>query len=66
MHNHNGWIDGPRIFAAGALALLGGLMMYSGMKPELWTQYVLSTTVMAPYDCSARRVTPVKYGWAES
>ena len=36
---NNGWIDGPRIIAAGGVAITGGHADVSGMKPDLMERF---------------------------
>jgi imidazolonepropionase-like amidohydrolase len=59
---NNGWIDGPRIIAAGGVGITGGHMDVSGMKPELMEFNTASTTCNGPYDCRRATREAIKYG----
>jgi imidazolonepropionase-like amidohydrolase len=59
---NNGWIDGPRIIAAGGVGITGGHMDVSGMKPELMELNTASTTCNGPYDCRRATREAIKYG----
>lgn len=57
-----GWIDGPRIIAAGGVGVTGGHNDVSGMKPELMEFYTDSSVCDGPYDCRRATRDAVKYG----
>lgn len=59
---NNGWVDGPRIVAAGGVGITGGHMDVSGMKPELMELYTKSTICDGPYDCRRATREAIKYG----
>lgn len=59
---NRGWIDGPRIIAAGGVGVTGGHNDVSGMKPELMEFYTDSTICDGPYDCRRATRDAVKYG----
>lgn len=59
---NRGWIDGPRIIAAGGVGITGGHNDISGMKPELMEFYTDSTICDGPYDCRRATRDAIKYG----
>ena len=59
---NRGWIDGPRIIAAGGVGVTGGHNDVSGMKPELMEFYTDSTICDGPYDCRRATREAIKYG----
>lgn len=58
----NGWIDGPRIIAAGGVGITGGHADVSGMKPELMEFYTGASICDGPYDCRRATRDAIKYG----
>jgi imidazolonepropionase-like amidohydrolase len=59
---NQGWIDGPRIIAAGGVGVTGGHNDVSGMKPELMEFYTRPTVCDGPYDCRRATRNAIKYG----
>ena len=59
---NRGWVDGPRIIAAGGVGVTGGHNDVSGMKPELMTMYTDKTICDGPYDCRRATRDAIKYG----
>lgn len=57
-----GWIDGPRIIAAGGVGITGGHMDVSGMKHELMEFYTDRAICDGPYDCRRATRDAIKYG----
>lgn len=58
----NGWIEGPRIIAAGGVGITGGHADVSGMKPELMEFYTDASICDGPYDCRRATRDAIKYG----
>ncbi|MFT4929105.1 MAG: imidazolonepropionase-like amidohydrolase [Phenylobacterium sp.] len=58
----NGWIDGPRIIAAGGVGITGGHVDASGTKHELLEMNTLKTICDGPYDCRRATRRTIKYG----
>ena len=58
----NGWIDGPRIIAAGGVGITGGHADVSGVKPDLMELYTDSSICDGPYDCRRATRNAIKYG----
>ena len=58
----NGWIDGPRIIAAGAVGITGGHADISGVKPELMEIWTDDSICDGPYDCRRATRNAIKYG----
>lgn len=58
----NGWIDGPRIVAAGRVGITGGHSDVSGMKPELLEFYTSEAVCDGPYDCRRATRRAIKFG----
>ncbi|MCJ7590435.1 MAG: amidohydrolase family protein [Woeseiaceae bacterium] len=57
-----GWIDGPRIIAAGGVGITGGHMDVSGMNPD-FMEILTSTNICdGPYDCRRATRNVIKYG----
>ena len=50
-----GWIDGPRIIAAGGVGITGGHADISGVSPALMEHWTSVNVCDGPYDC--RRAT---------
>ena len=57
-----GWIDGPRIVAAGSVGITGGHADVSGVKPELLALWTDDSICDGPYDCRRATRNAVKYG----
>ena len=58
----NGWIDGPRIIAAGGVGITGGHADISGVKPELMKLWTDDSICDGPYDCRRATRNAIKYG----
>jgi imidazolonepropionase-like amidohydrolase len=59
---NNGWVDGPRIIAAGGVGITGGHADISGVKPELMDLYTSENICNGPYDCRRATRNAIKYG----
>jgi imidazolonepropionase-like amidohydrolase len=59
---NNGWIDGPRIIAAGGVGITGGHADISGVRPELMEFYTDDSICDGPYDCRRATRNAIKYG----
>tara|TARA_R110002049_G_scaffold138781_11_gene299232 strand:+ start:16342 stop:17625 length:1284 start_codon:yes stop_codon:yes gene_type:complete len=59
--NH-GWIDGPRIIAAGGVGITGGHADISGVSPELMELWTSANVCDGPYDCRRATRNAIKYG----
>ena len=59
---NNGWIDGPRIIAAGGVGITGGHADISGVRPELMEMYTSPNVCDGPYDCRRAARNTIKYG----
>ncbi|MEM9172410.1 MAG: amidohydrolase family protein [Pseudomonadota bacterium] len=59
---NKGWVDGPRIIAAGGVGITGGHADISGVKPELMTHWTQPTVCDGPYDCRRATRHAIKYG----
>ncbi len=57
-----GWIDGPRVIAAGGVGITGGHADVSGMKPDLMEIYTDRSICDGPYDCRRATRDAIKYG----
>jgi len=57
-----GWVDGPRIIAAGGVGITGGHADISGVKPDLMDIYTAKTVCDGPYDCRRATRRAIKYG----
>ncbi len=57
-----GWIDGPRIIAAGGVGITGGHADISGVSPDLMEIYTSSNVCDGPYDCRRAARNVIKYG----
>ncbi len=57
-----GWIDGPRIIAAGAVGITGGHADVSGMSPVLMEFFTSANVCDGPYDCRRATRNVIKYG----
>lgn len=58
----SGWVDGPRIVAAGGVGITGGHADVSGMKPELLAYYTDESICDGPYDCRRAARNAIKFG----
>ena len=58
----NGWIDGPRIIAAGSVGITGGHADVSGVSPDLMEIYTSPNVCDGPYDCRRAARNAIKYG----
>ena len=59
---NNGWVDGPRIAAAGGVGITGGHADVSGLKPDLMLLYTKPSICDGPYDCRRATRDAIKYG----
>ena len=59
---NNGWVDGPRIIAAGGVGITGGHADISGVKPDLMEFYTDKSICDGPYDCRRATRDAIKYG----
>ena len=61
---NNGWVDGPRIVAAGGVGITGGHADISGISPELMAFHdeKNKTVCDGPYDCRRAARHAIKYG----
>ena len=59
---NNGWVDGPRIIAAGRVGITGGHADVSGVKPDLMEFYTDKSICDGPYDCRRAARDAIKYG----
>jgi imidazolonepropionase-like amidohydrolase len=59
---NNGWVDGPRIIAAGGVGITGGHADVSGVSPDLMDLYTSENICNGPYDCRRATRNTIKYG----
>ncbi len=59
---NRGWVDGPRIIAAGTIGITGGHMDASGMKHDLLELYTNQSICDGPYDCRRAARHAIKFG----
>lgn len=59
---NKGWIDGPRIIAAGGVGITGGHADVSGMSPDLMEMFTSPNVCDGPYDCRRATRNVIKYG----
>lgn len=59
---NNGWVDGPRIIAAGGVGITGGHADVSGISPELMDVFTSENVCDGPYDCRRATRNVIKYG----
>ena len=59
---NTGWVDGPRIIAAGGVGITGGHADISGVRPELMELWTAETICDGPYDCRRATRNAIKYG----
>ena len=57
-----GWIDGPRIIAAGGVGITGGHADISGVSPNLMEMFTSPNVCDGPYDCRRAARNTIKYG----
>lgn len=57
-----GWIDGPRIIAAGGVGITGGHADISGVSPDLMQHWTDVNVCDGPYDCRRAARNVIKYG----
>lgn len=59
---NEGWIDGPRIIAAGGVGITGGHADVSGVSPDLMEFWTSPTICDGPFDCRRASRNAIKYG----
>ena len=59
---NNGWVDGPRIIAAGGVGITGGHADISGVSPDLMKMNTSENICDGPYDCRRAARNVIKYG----
>ena len=59
---NNGWVDGPRIIAAGGVGITGGHADISGVSPDLMDVFTSENVCNGPYDCRRATRNVIKYG----
>ena len=59
---NKGWIDGPRIIAAGGVGITGGHADVSGFKPDFMEMLTEESICDGPYDCRRATRHEIKYG----
>ena len=59
---NNGWVDGPRIIAAGGVGITGGHADISGVSPDLMQIFTSPNVCDGPYDCRRAARNVIKYG----
>lgn len=57
-----GWVDGPRIVAAGGVGITGGHSDVSGLRPEFMALFTDDSICDGPYDCRRATRNQIKYG----
>ena len=57
-----GWVDGPRIVAAGGVGITGGHADISGVSPDLMAHWTSENVCDGPYDCRRAARNVIKYG----
>jgi imidazolonepropionase-like amidohydrolase len=57
-----GWVDGPRIIAAGGVGITGGHADISGVSPDLMEHWTSVNVCDGPYDCRRAARNVIKYG----
>lgn len=58
----SGWIDGPRIIAAGGVGITGGHADISGVSPDFMDIMTSPNVCDGPYDCRRAARNVIKYG----
>jgi imidazolonepropionase-like amidohydrolase len=59
---NKGWVDGPRIIAAGGVGITGGHADISGVSPDLMEMYTSENVCDGPYDCRRATRNVIKFG----
>ena len=59
---NSGYIDGPRIIAAGRVAITGGHADVSGVRPEFMRYLTDESVCDGPFDCRRSTRNQIKYG----
>jgi imidazolonepropionase-like amidohydrolase len=59
---NNGWVDGPRIIAAGGVGITGGHGDVSGVSPQMMEQMIGRNICDGPYDCRRATRDTIKFG----
>lgn len=59
---NSGWVEGPRIIAAGSVGITGGHADISGVKPHLMELYTSETICDGPFDCRRATRRAIKFG----
>ena len=59
---NKGWVDGPRILAAGGVGITGGHADISGVSPEFMKVLTGENICDGPYDCRRATRNAIKYG----
>lgn len=59
---NNGWVDGPRILAAGGVGITGGHSDISGVSPDFMKFLTGDDICNGPYDCRRATREAIKYG----
>ncbi len=59
---NKGWVDGPRIIAAGGVGITGGHADISGVSPQLMDVFTSENVCNGPYDCRRATRNVIKYG----
>ena len=59
---NRGWVDGPRIIAAGGVGITGGHADISGVSPDLMKMFTSENVCNGPYDCRRATRNVIKYG----
>lgn len=59
---NSGWVDGPRIIAAGGVGITGGHADISGVRPELLELWTGPNICDGPYDCRRATRNAIKFG----
>ncbi len=59
---NKGWVDGPRIIAAGGVGITGGHADISGVSPRLMDLFTSENVCNGPYDCRRATRNVIKYG----
>jgi len=59
---NSGWVDGPRIIAAGGVGITGGHADVSGVSPDLMKLFTSENVCDGPFDCRRATRNAIKYG----
>jgi imidazolonepropionase-like amidohydrolase len=59
---NKGWVDGPRIVAAGGVGITGGHADISGVNPRLMQMFTSADVCDGPFDCRRAARNVIKYG----